>query len=646
MIPAMDASPRQLIFDGYRLDPRTRVLLAPDGVPVSLNPKALDVLIHLLSHADRVVGKDELLEAVWEGRVVEENTLTQAVSMLRRALGTGAGDHRFVVTVPGRGYRFVAEIQAVDAVHQSARGNPPDSASLLPGSLTVLLPVVIAALLLAALIATRVGPAPAPAIGPEPVAKPTLAILPFRQMSEDPRDDLLALGLADTLITRLSRHAQLRVRALGSSEHSAGLAADPLAAGATLGAHYVVDGSTQRSGERVRVNARLLVLPGGEALWADTYDTVLSDVFTVQDDIAHAVAAVLALSADSLPAGTSAPCDGDDAEAYRAYLSGRHLLQTPSRDGLRRAIAEFRRALEMDPTCARAWAGQAFAWRGLAITGDQEPFEVFPIAKAAVERALELDPDLAEAYASRGFIQFWHDWDWAAAEASLLRAIELNPSLAEARFSYAHLLSSLGHHQEALLQVRQARELDPLSPLINTLEASFLDAAGHAEEARTRVGRVLELAPDFWIALLARATMAMTDGDVDAAVEDMERAVTLSSGATQALAVLGAAYVRAGRSDDAREILQDLEARAADGYVPSVSIAALHLALGDQERSIDRLEQALQERDLRLTFLKVERRWDSLRNHPRFIAILQGMRLTDQQRATDGSKAARSIRTP
>lgn len=620
-------------FDGYRLDPRTRVLLGPEGEPVPLSPRALDVLIHLVQHADRIVSKDELLESVWQGRVVEENTLTQAVSTLRRALGTGAGDHRYVVTIPGRGYRFVAEL-AVDAPEPApvpAVGAEPGLPRLRPASKGTWIAVSIALALLLVLLAAWPGADRRGDAISADAGIPTLAVLPFRQVSDDPRDDLLALGMAETLITRLGRHEGLRVRALGSAARSSATGEGAMAAGIALGASFLVDGSTQRSGDHVRVNARLVSVPAEDTLWAETYDTQIADVFTVQDDIAAAVSAALGLRDERYAGAVEAPCDGSDAEAYRAYLSGHHLLQIPSSDGLRRAIGEFRRALELDPTCARAWAGQAFAWRGLAITGDQEPLAVFPIAKAAVDRALELDPLLAEAYASRGFIQFWHDWDWSASEASLLRAIALNPSLAEARFSYAHLLSSLGRHEQALEQVRQARELDPLSPLINTLEARFLLVAGQPEAARQRVEHVLQLAPGFWIALLTRASMALEEGDMEAAVADAEAAVARSSGATPALATLGAVHVRAGRPEEARALLASLQAKSADTYVPAGAMAILHNALGERERALDLLERAVAERDLRLTFLKVERGWDNLREDPRFIAIHRAVGLDDDQ---------------
>jgi DNA-binding winged helix-turn-helix (wHTH) protein/TolB-like protein/tetratricopeptide (TPR) repeat protein len=624
----MDAPPRQWFFDGFRLDARARTLHGPQGEPVALTAKALDVLIHLVAHADRVVGKDELLEAVWQGRVVEENTLTQAVSVLRKALGTGAGDHRYVVTVPGRGYRFVAELTTADDT-DATNPTPVDDNAGRGRRLSPVMLVGVTLALLVALLLLRPSGQPDSAALPETDAESTLAVLPFRPVSGEEGDDLLALGMAETLITRLARHPRLRVRALASAERLAGSGDELLQAGVTLGARFVVDGSTQRSGQQIRVNVRLTAIPGGETLWANTFDTTAGEVFGAQDQIARDI--VRALSLLPVDASPGAPCDGDDVEAYRAYLRGHHLIQSPSANGLRRALGEFRQAVDLDPTCARAWAGQAYAWRGLSITGDQPPLEVFPLARAAVQRALDLNPQLAEAYASLGFIHFWHDWDWVAAEAAFLRAIELNPSLAEARLSYAHLLSNLGRHEAALAQARQARELDPLSPLINVLESRFLRVAGRSAEARTQVEHALTIAPAFWSALMTRGTILMEAGEFDAAIADLERASALSGGATQADSVLATAYARAGRPQDAQALLDALEERAAEGYVPAFSRAAIHLALGSRDRALDLLEQAIAERDLRLTFLKIEPRWDELRDHPRFIAIMREVGLDDDQ---------------
>ncbi|KQY54982.1 winged helix-turn-helix domain-containing protein [Lysobacter sp. Root494] len=611
------ASARHYRFGSFRLDTQTRELRDGDGPPIALTAKAFDTLCTLIAHRDRIVTKDELLEAVWAGRVVEENNLTQAVAALRRALGTNAGEHRYILTVPGHGYRFVAEVRDdAEAVPPAAQATRPAR----PGA--IVFGAMLFALALAGVAAWQLRkPAPAPAHA----QAAALAVLPFRPLSTGPRDELLELGMADTLITRISSSTHLRVRSLASSQQFAGLKQDPLEAGRDLGADYIVEGTIQRNGGRVRITSRLLSVRDGMALWSGTFDETPDRIFTLQDSIAESMTKALQLNAN-MRASRASPCDGADAEAYRAYLAGRYQLDRPSRSRMRASIAAFQRAIDRDPTCARAYAGMAYAYRALAITGDEAPRKAFPLAKAAVQRALAIDPELAEAHSSLGFIRFWYDWDWAGSEASFKRAIELNPSLAEARIGYAHLLYNIGRDDEAARQARQAMALDPLSPLINTLGSSFIAAAGQVEEARQALEKAFEVEPDFWVALLGRAIGKLQHKDSKGAIADLERARVLSENSSQILAVLGMAYARAGDRAAAEQILRDMEdLRARSGYMPGTSLAKVALALGDTEGAMDLLERAYEDRDIRLTFLQVDTAWEKLRSHPGFQALMERM---------------------
>lgn len=630
--------PRSYRFDGFRIDPVSRELIGADDAAIALTGKAFDVLLTLVERAPRMVGKDELLATVWAGRVVDENNLTKAISILRKALGTGAGEHRYILTEARRGYRFVADVRREDAPPPTVR-SPSDAAV---GSIASRRGALLAGATLTALVvllmAARDRPDP---VQPErdagdttPAgaadAAPALAVLPFRALAGTPRDAMLELGLADTLITRLSHSSALRVRSLASSQRFAGTQ-DALEAGRRLNAGYVVEGSTQRRGDQVRINARLLNVANGDALWAGTFDARPNDVFTLQDRIAAGVASTLAVKVDALPARGRSPCDGADPEAYRAYLTGRHLIARPDPIRLPKAIAAFRRAIDLDPACARAYAALEFAYHGQVITGDRAPHEMFPLAKAAAEQAVRIDPQSAEAHAAKGFTQFFHDWDWAGAETSFKRAIALNPNLAQAHFGYGHLLVNVGRYEEGLSHARQARELDPLSPIINTLEAAFLGAANRPAQARERLEHALELEPGFWIALLVRGGTALGHGDTRTAIADLSRAVEQSKGNSQVVAMLGVAHAAAGDRASAETALRTLQARDAAGFVPSSSLAAVHNALGDTEQALDLLERAYAERDMRLVFLKIDARWNSLRAQPRFRALAKRMDLEAEQ---------------
>lgn len=617
-----DASPRLYSFDRFRVDTRAREVREGGGAPLSLPAKAFDVLVFLVAQRDRIVTRDELAAAVWSGRVVEENTITQAIAALRRALDTQPGDHRFIVTVPGRGYRFVADVvEGEEALPATmGRGAAPAGPGRSKRAPVVAITCVLLALI-GVLVAWRWTNRPATQAPPDAA----LAVLPFRTLSGAQRDPLLELGLADTLITRIGDSTSLRVRSLASSERALEPGRDPIDAATRLGARYVIDGTVQQADNRVRVSARLLDTADGDALWSGTFDERADRVFTLQDRLADAMVGALALKARARD-GAAKPCDGADAGAYRAYLAGRHQFERPSGEAMRKALASFRRAIELDPTCARAYAGMAFAHRTLVMTADADPRVHFPLAKAAIDRALALDPNLAEAYASQGFVRFWYDRDWSGSEASLKRAIALNPSLAEAHLAYAHLLANIGRKAEAGEHARRVVELEPLSPLFNLLGAGMLWDAGYEEEAERAAARVQDVEPDFWLARMLGGAEKAYGGDVEGGIRDLETAAEACDQCSQVLAVLGMVYARADRRADAEALLARMEQRAKDGYLPPTSIAAVRNALGDTDGALDLLEEGLRESDVRMTFLRIDSRWNNLRDLPRFRAIDAAMR--------------------
>jgi serine/threonine-protein kinase len=634
------ATPRHYRFEGYSLDTQTRELRDGAGAVVALTAKAFDTLCFLIENRQRVVGKDELFAAVWPGRVVEDNNLTQAIATVRRALGTDGSDHRFIITVPGRGYRFIA---ALDEVATATPSTPPAATWRQP--LAMGAGILVLALFAAAAWRMRAAPAPATASTataatsrspPAPARPTTLAVLPFRSLSSGPSDEGLELGLADTLITRLSHSRALQVRALASSQRMAGETQEARAAGRALDAAYVVEGTTQRVDGQIRVNARLLSVADGRVLWARTFDEQAERVFTLQDRIGDAVTSALALASVVVPAGSGSPCDGADAAAYRAYLSGQNELARPSALRTRRALAAFRRAVEIDPTCARAYAGMANAYRLQAMVADSDPGLVFPLAQAMADKALALDPALAEAHVARGWIALWHDWNWPASEASFRRAIELNPSLPNARFGYANLLKHTGHDAEAAEQAKQALALDPLSPVIHAIGGWF------APDPRPGIERSLELDPEYWLALLLRGVGRLGGGDVPGGLADLEQARRICGDCSHALATLGVVQAHMGNVDGARAILRDMEARDREGYWPASSLATLHNALGETDATLDLLERAYRERDVRMSFLVIDMgpRWNNLRAQPRFLALLEKMKLPMPPKA-----AAPAVRT-
>ncbi|MGH8034608.1 MAG: winged helix-turn-helix domain-containing tetratricopeptide repeat protein, partial [Lysobacterales bacterium] len=495
-----------------------RLLFASNGQPVPLTPKAFDTLLCLLQNRAEVLTKEKLIQAVWPGRVVEENNLNQNISTLRRALGESQGDHRYIVTVPGRGYRFVAEVKtatghpAIVAVNAIVRPIEPETIASLepvePGATEARdhsrhhVAWAIAALLAIgvtwAVFEWRNTAENQSASNP----LQSIAVLPFLPLTVEQSEPELELGMADTLIARLSRLDQIVVRPIAMVRGFGAMDRDSLVAGKALGVAAVVEGSIQRSDGLIRVTVRLLRVTDGKALWAGTFDEPFSDIFAMQDDICARISDALALHLGPEEQKNLARGGTSQTEAYLLYLKGRFHLVPLTAPEMRTAIDYFRQAVALDPDYAQAWLGLANVQFRMPLAGEAPPKEFFPQAKAAALRALEIDDQLAEGYAYLGWIAFWYEWDWASAESLFQHALSLNPNDFESHLGYAHLLSNTGRHEAALGEVRRARELAPFSPIASMLEAGFLATAGRPEEALERLEEDQEIIKGFWVARL------------------------------------------------------------------------------------------------------------------------------------------------
>jgi tetratricopeptide (TPR) repeat protein len=296
-------------------------------------------------------------------------------------------------------------------------------------------------------------------------------------------------------------------------------------------------------------------------------------------------------------------------------------------DGLRKSIAMYKQALDIDPGYALAWAGLAETHRRSLFGADAQPSDVFEAAGVAVERALAIAPNLAEARAEHAFRLYFYEFDWTSAEREFRRVLAINPNVAAAHFGLASLLLNQDRAEEGFTQMRVARELDPMSPVLNTLEAAYLLAAGRQDEARGRLNRALDIAPRFWSAHCARGLLHLADRQPDEALAEMRSAVLLTDGNSRPSALLAVHLVRLGQAEEARAILLGLLTRAKSRYVPPSSIAAVHAALGEVELALDALDLAFLTHDTRLAFLKDDSRLAGLRNEPRFVALMHKLKL-------------------
>jgi DNA-binding winged helix-turn-helix (wHTH) protein/TolB-like protein/tetratricopeptide (TPR) repeat protein len=645
-------------FGDFVLERAQQEVRRPDGSALNLSPRLFNALLLFVEHAGELLDKDSLMRALWPGLVVDENSLSQVVSGLRRALSDDPVASRYIQTVPRRGFRFVATVTTLPEPTATSTTDPVvTDESLQRDSMPP--SDVLAPLAPAAGAAIRPGEAHAPtrrrwlvmsliggaaaslgaaglwasrrALRSGGAGPPsTLAVLPFKPLAAEARDELLEVGMADSLIARLSTVPGLVVRSVGSVRRYAGTEQDPLRAARELDVAWIVDGSLQRRGDHLRVTARLLRSTDGVAAWTGTFDEKFTGVFEVQDAISARVARVLAPSLEVF-AGATPPVTGlggtRNTDAYQLYLAAARYAQDMRADGLSKSMALYRQALDIDPGYALAWVGLAETHRRTLFGTDARPADAFEPADVAIRHALALIPDLAEARAEQAFKLYWFDFDWPGAEREFRRALAANPNVAAAHFGLASLMLNQDRPDEGLAQMRMTRELDPMSPVYNTLEAAYLLEAGRRDEARVRLNRALDIAPGFWLAHCTQALLDLADHKPDEAIAEMRRGVALADGTTRPLALLGSHLARVGQREEAREILNQLLTLAKSRYVSPSSIATVYGALGDVEPALDALDQAFLTRDTRLIFLKDDPRLAGLRQERRFVALMHKMKL-------------------
>ena len=608
-------------FEGFRLDASKRLLFNGDE-PVALMPKALDILLYLVERAGSVADKDEIMAAIWPDTIVEENNLTQNISALRRALGEKHRENRFIATVPGRGYKFVAEVRP-NGVPEASPEEQPET-ELRPQQvkdthprrwfLPILVVLVLAAVAAPILILRN----NRKAVADEKIR--SLAVLPFRPLVAESRDESLELGMTDTMIGKLGG-GEIQIRPLSAVRRFNSLEQDPLAAGRELGVDAVLDGSIQIAGGRVRVLAKLARVNDGKQIWAGQFNEAASDIFALQDSISERVAGALqiALGERSRKNYTAS------VEAYQLFAKGKFHSSRLILPEVQKGISYFEQAIAADPNYAMAYVELSNAYRAMVLTNDVSPADAMPKARDYALRAAELDPTLSEAQTVLAFIAFWYEFDPAKAEPIHRRAIELDPSSPQSHFGYAHFLSNTGRHDEALAEIKRALELDPVSLVTNALYGQVLFFAGQEDEALRVLQATSDLDQNFWLPHLFISRIYAKKGMWDESIAAASRARDLSNGNAEAIANIGYAQAKAARTAEAQNLLVELKKRSETRYVPHYALAALYNGLGDREKALDSLEKAFTDRDSLMVFLKVEPKWDNLRSDPRFIELMKRM---------------------
>lgn len=664
-------------FDKFRLDVSERILWRGEE-RLPLSEKAFEMLCALVRRGNHLVGKDELLAEVWADAIVEENNLDKNISVLRKVLGERAGKGKFIETVRGHGYRFAAEIREI-AEEEGEKVRKGEGEILEAGALDLSEPSALADGLTSQLrisentlqsnspseiknlkseialnpeVQNQVTPNqiqnPKPEIqnrsvyifaavillivggavfygwqsGEQSAETPikTIAVLPFKSLGAENRNEVLELAMADTLISKLGGE-EIIVRPLGSVSRYASIEQDSLKAGRELDVETVLDGTIQTADNRIRISARLFRTSDGRQIWAGQFDEKFTDLFSVQDLISERVANALKirLGSDQKKHRT------ENVEAYQLYMKGRFHLLKGIKPETETSISYFEQAIELDPNYALAFAGLSDAYRGRAVGGEMPSGEFMPKARAAALKAIELDETLPEAHANLGHVMFWYDWDWRAAENQYKRALELDPNSPDALQFYAHLLSSSGRHSEALAKVKLARELDPLNLRINAIEGMLLLYAGQNDEAIASLQKTLELDPNYRLANMMAARAFIEKGMYAEAIAATRKARESSANSSEPVAYGTYALAKSGKAAEARIALDEILKLSNEGYVPPYNIALIYNALGETEKALDYLEKGFAEKDVRMVFLKVEPKWNNLGSEPRFIQLMKRM---------------------
>ena len=570
-------------FGPFILDVADRSLKR-DGAPIPLTPKLFDLLVALVEGAGRLVEKDVLLRKVWPDVAVEEGNLTKGVFSLRQLLDPDAAS-RYIETIPKRGYRFVAPVS--------------------DGAAAATSPVM-----------DRAHTAPENAI----------AVMPFSDMSAARDHEFFCEGMSEEIINALGRVPGLRVASYTSSFRFKGKALDTATIGRELNVAWLLEGSVRKSGDMVRIAVQLVRASDGFSAWSGRFDRQLTDIFSVQDDIAGMITQTLTprVATGAAPLITSTTANAD---AYSLFLEGRYLWNKRPGDVVWQALDRFERAIAVDPNFAPAHAALAGVYGTLGAWefGVLPPAEALAKAKAAATRALELDPQLAAGHTAVGYTRLHFDWNADGACQEFDQAIALNPAWVDAHHWHSHALCAAARFTESLAACHRIVELDPLNPLMHAHVAWHHYMARDFAEALAQAERVVRMEPGFhWGHFFAGWALERLGRGGDA-VAALEKAAACSSNSPVMLAGLGHTLAVVGEKREALRVAGELQRMRGDKGLFAYEIGVIHAAVGDTDRAFEWLRLAVRERSGWIAYLRVDPRLDDLQADPRLAQLTPKM---------------------
>jgi len=463
---------------------------------------------------------------------------------------------------------------------------------------------------------------------PKGKAIDSIAVLPFGYAGINPNLEYLSEGMPESIISSLQQLSSLRkVIALSSVMRYKGKEIDPQAIRQELGVDAVLISKINQLEDELSIRVELVKTADNSRIWGEQYKRNASEIFNVQEEISNAVAENLRLKLGGEEKKRLAKRYTENPAAYQDYLTGRFYWNKRTKEGVSKGLEYFNKAIEKDPRYALAYAGLADSYWAMGRYSYLSPGEAFPKGAIAAQHALEIDNRLGEAHASLAVIKRNHDFDWAGAEKEFKLAIELSPNYATAHHWYATLLSMMLRHGEALAEIKRARELDPLSLIINTDVAAVQYSAGDYDQAIENFKKTLEMDPNYAVAYLRLGKAYLEMGSLVEAIAELQKAVSLSPGNTEIMAALGHAFAVSGQRAEALKILEKLDELSKDSYVSAYDKAIVYLGLGNDERAIEYLERAYEERAGYFAYIKADPRLKKLHPNPRFIALLKKINL-------------------
>ena len=453
----------------------------------------------------------------------------------------------------------------------------------------------------------------------------SLAVLPFRNTSGDPETEYLSEGVTESIINILSQIPKVRVVPRSTVFRYRDPEMDPLWAGRDLNVRAVVVGRILHRADELVVKCELIDVANQAQLWGGQYSRRFEDIFSVEDQIAREICEKLRLQLTREVNKRMARRPTVNSEAYKLYLQGRHYWTKRTEEAMRKGLRCFQQAIEVDPAYSLAYVGLGDSYSMMGFYGALPPEEAFPKAKAAARKALEIDPRLPEAFASLAYAIFYYEWDWPVAEENFRRAIELSPNYPVARQWLGNALVAIGRTENGIAEITRALELDPLSSIINSAVGWVHMFARQYEAASAQFHKTLEMDPECMTAHLWLGQVWEHQGQLSEAISAGERAVAVSGRSPTCLASWGHSLALAGRTTEARDVLNELYETARSRYVSAHDFATLHLSLGEKDAALGMLDRAFRERAREMAMIGVEPRLDPLRSDPRFQDLLQRM---------------------